>query len=561
MDTTDEERNSIDTSPKYTKPEQKWIDDMHSGDSTKPTKVNFWKLFIANWYYVVTYCLVFGSFGVCVGFLGPTVFDLGCQTNSDLRSMNWVFFVQLILTLIGSISAGCLASRVYNHLLLLIGAVGVSCAMMLIPSCTSFGGLLVVLMLMGWCMGCLDCIANLRMILLFGRNVSPFLQAMHCFYGFGAFVSPMIASSFLLNRDCSPFVDGFTLEPPQESVKIGLNKTIDVPPQPQKVFRYTHMSKLPYAFYILGGLQLAVAAVVLMLVIKERFGSVAIQVPFVDTGETTIVEPSNNDGSLLSRLNCCAFGPKQVLFITIISSVILFIFDGLQSSYANYIYSYAQEADVPIEKYEGAILDACFWGLFSFGRLISVFFAAKFTAAFMLLCNIVGTAFAILITIIFRSNHVAIYLGTCLVGVFVSSMSPSAMSMTEQYIDIKASITTCLVVAACLGEALCPIIVGNLVVSMGSVSFLAFCFTMTLVSLLLYWALFAAGKEMPKFIAGGKRSFVFLRPTPGDGSDENTIIDPSSVKYYTRMPESDSKVELAPLPDKNNKTNGILNDL
>ncbi|KAK6176814.1 hypothetical protein SNE40_015044 [Patella caerulea] len=111
MDTTDQERNSIDTSPNYTKPEQKWIDDMHSGDSTKPTRVNFWKLFIANWYYVVTYCLVFGSFGVCVGFLGPTVFDLGCQTNSDLRSMNWVFFVQLILTLIGSISAGCLASR------------------------------------------------------------------------------------------------------------------------------------------------------------------------------------------------------------------------------------------------------------------------------------------------------------------------------------------------------------------------------------------------------------------------------------------------------------------
>lgn len=74
-------------------------------------KVSFWKLFTDNMTYVLTYCCVFGSFGVCVGFLGPTVFDLGCQTSSDQKEMNWVFFVQLIMTLVGSISAGCLAHR------------------------------------------------------------------------------------------------------------------------------------------------------------------------------------------------------------------------------------------------------------------------------------------------------------------------------------------------------------------------------------------------------------------------------------------------------------------
>ena len=74
-------------------------------------KISFWKLFTDNMLYVLTYCCVFGSFGVCVGFLGPTVFDLGCQTSSDQKEMNWVFFVQLIMTLVGSISAGCLAHR------------------------------------------------------------------------------------------------------------------------------------------------------------------------------------------------------------------------------------------------------------------------------------------------------------------------------------------------------------------------------------------------------------------------------------------------------------------
>ena len=34
---------------------------------------------------------------------------------------------------------------------------------------------------------------------------------MHFCYGFGAFVSPMIAEPFLLNEDCTPFIGRFQL--------------------------------------------------------------------------------------------------------------------------------------------------------------------------------------------------------------------------------------------------------------------------------------------------------------------------------------------------------------
>ena len=76
-----------------------------------PEQGRFWTLFKENWISILTDCLVFGSFGMGVAFLGPTLFDLGCQTKADLKQMNWVFFVQLLLTLVGSISAGCLAQR------------------------------------------------------------------------------------------------------------------------------------------------------------------------------------------------------------------------------------------------------------------------------------------------------------------------------------------------------------------------------------------------------------------------------------------------------------------
>lgn len=56
------------------------------------------------------------------------------------------------------------------------GAVGVSLSMFVIPACSSLASLILVLIIMGWCMGCLDCLTNLKMIQMFGNNVGPFLQ-------------------------------------------------------------------------------------------------------------------------------------------------------------------------------------------------------------------------------------------------------------------------------------------------------------------------------------------------------------------------------------------------
>jgi len=83
------------------------------GNKTSPTdeNISFIKLFKKHKMSVLVDCLVFWIFGMGVAFLGPTLFDLGCQTKSDLKQMNWVFFVQLIMTMIGSISAGYMTGR------------------------------------------------------------------------------------------------------------------------------------------------------------------------------------------------------------------------------------------------------------------------------------------------------------------------------------------------------------------------------------------------------------------------------------------------------------------
>lgn len=63
-------------------------------------------LFKQNWQHTLTYWSVFFSFGLSIAFLGPTILDLKCQTNSTLQEITWVFFSQQICLLIGSSIGG-----------------------------------------------------------------------------------------------------------------------------------------------------------------------------------------------------------------------------------------------------------------------------------------------------------------------------------------------------------------------------------------------------------------------------------------------------------------------
>ncbi|XP_048741874.2 major facilitator superfamily domain-containing protein 4A-like isoform X1 [Ostrea edulis] len=496
---------------------------------------HFRSLLRENWVSVMTDCLVFGSFGMGVAILGPTLFDLGCQTSASLRELNWVFFVQLLMTLVGSLSAGCLAQRfIPVHVLMLIGMTGLPFTMLLVPACTEFAELLLNLMLMGWCMGCIDCVANLRMIIRFGTNVSPFLQAMHFCYGLGAFISPMIAAMFTLDVDCSHPVNG--------KVTIDNFENTSNSSQPQvttqvSVSRAQHLSHSERAFFILASIQFFFTAIVIVVIILEKKRVISSGVTVSQsTSMMSVLSPTSDEQDLRDisgQTYCFCFGTRETVVVILITSASLFLYDGLQSSYADYIYSFAIKNVKGLQKGEGAYLNACFWGTFALGRLIAIPCATRLTAAFMLTCNLGGCAFALLVTLIFRGNHVVTYFGTCVLGLFLSSMSPTIMSLTELFIDINAPIASCLVVSAALGETLCPVIVGNLFVASGPPSFLIFCTVLALLSGILYGAVYFYGKNTPKYRGLKSDSFVWITKFRKQREETNPF-KPISVKYYSQ---------------------------
>lgn len=104
--------------------------------------------------------------------------------------------------------------------------------------------LALVLAVMGFFMGTIDTVANVSMIRIYGKDVSPFLQALHFFYGVGAFVSPMIAQPFLLNEDCSPFIDSHV----KPITDLTENETLPA----QNLEEAQKMTHIDYAFWIMA---------------------------------------------------------------------------------------------------------------------------------------------------------------------------------------------------------------------------------------------------------------------------------------------------------------------
>ena len=47
-----------------------------------------------------------------------------------------------------------------------------------------------------------------------------------------------------------------------------------------------------------------------------------------------------------------------------------------------------------------------------------------------------GCMVSMMIMLGMRHDHVALYFGTCFFGLFISSITPTALSLAEQYIDV-----------------------------------------------------------------------------------------------------------------------------
>ncbi|CAL8367362.1 unnamed protein product [Lota lota] len=448
-------------------------------------------LFKRNAHHTLTYWSLFFSFGLCIAFLGPTILDLQCQTSSTLSEITWVFFAQQFCLLIGSSIAGVFRKTLLSALAtLFVSALVISVIFAIIPLCNNVLLLAIAMAVSGLAMGIIDTIANIQLVTIYQKDSAVFLQALHFFIGFGALVSPLIADPFLSESRCGNDTGNAT-EVMHHYRNMLRNSPIAMHNITQSTLPHEgpgvgEGSTIHYAFWIMAIINLPVPLAVLFLMYREKL------IPccpsdspnLLDKDElametqqggfdTETLEAGGHGNIFCCRQNDNLRGlPVSFFMIHILGGLVLFMTDGIVGAYAGFVYTYAVEPPMSLPNKTAGYLASVFWAAITAGRLVSVPLTYRFQPERLLMFNLLGVIVTVLMLLIFYTNSIFLFVGTCLCGLFLSSIFPCMLAYTEDILNYQGCATSVLVTSAGMGEMVMQVLVGTIIQSEGSYSFM-----------------------------------------------------------------------------------------
>nr|XP_020478656.1 major facilitator superfamily domain-containing protein 4A-like [Monopterus albus] len=442
-----------------------------------------WSLFKRNSQQTLTYWSVFFSFGLCIAFLGPTILDLRCQTRSSLQQITWVFFTQQFFLLVGSSTGGvCQKTLRFSLWALFSCTLIISLVFALIPLCHHVALLAICMAFAGQAMGVIDTVANLQLVKLYQKDSAIFLQVLHFFIGLGALLSPLVADPFLAEGSCIMDANwttnsSYTLNLQQLRSSLAGRRValhnISHPLLSEGVI----ITKVSYAFWIMALINLPVPATVLALMYRERLLHCFGKSPPLLESTSPSADSGQGHGSVFDCCNTAKLRGRSATFFILhaLGGAILFITDGIIGTYAGFVYTYAVSSPLLMGHKTASCLDSVFWASITVGRLVSIYLSYRYTAQRLLTFSLVGVIVVQCLLLAFYTSSVFLFIGTCMLGVCISSVFPSMLAFTEDILDYKGCATTVLVTSASTGEMIMQLLVGSVINSQGSYSFLLCC--------------------------------------------------------------------------------------
>jgi FHS family Na+ dependent glucose MFS transporter 1 len=144
------------------------------------------------------YFAAFIALGIVTAALGPTLPALAQHTGVSMREIGSIFTSQSLGYLIGSMVGGRLFDRVKGNPVMAAVLIAMALMAALLPVVPSLLLLAAVVLILGAAEGVLDVGGNTLMVWVHGRKVGPFMNALHFFFGVGAFISPIIVAQALV---------------------------------------------------------------------------------------------------------------------------------------------------------------------------------------------------------------------------------------------------------------------------------------------------------------------------------------------------------------------------
>lgn len=142
------------------------------------------------------YYFLFIYLGLSTGISGPTLPALAAQTGISLGQMGYMFLLGSIGYALGTVLGGRLIDRFNGHVIMGVGQLISAMLIVFIPVVPWFWLLLVVVLVKGVADGQLNG-ANTLLVWTHGEKAGPFMNALHFFFGLGAFLAPFIVAKLI----------------------------------------------------------------------------------------------------------------------------------------------------------------------------------------------------------------------------------------------------------------------------------------------------------------------------------------------------------------------------
>jgi fucose permease len=148
------------------------------------------------------YFAAFVALGMFSAVLGPTLPGLAANTRTDLSRISILFAARSAGYMMGSFLGGRLYDRLPGHRVIAIGLGLMALVLFAAPTVPLLAVLAIVLLLGGFAQGTVDVGGNTLLVWVQRENIGPFMNALHLFWGIGAFLSPIIiAQAMLMSGD------------------------------------------------------------------------------------------------------------------------------------------------------------------------------------------------------------------------------------------------------------------------------------------------------------------------------------------------------------------------
>ncbi len=146
----------------------------------------------------VGYYTAFIALGLVTASLGPTLPGLAENTGAKLGEISFLFTTRSLGYLLGSVLGGRLYDRVRGHPLMAAVLFVMAAMAALIPLIPLLWLLAVVMLILGMAEATVDVGGNTLLVWVHRREVGPFMNGLHFFFGVGSFLSPIIIAQAVL---------------------------------------------------------------------------------------------------------------------------------------------------------------------------------------------------------------------------------------------------------------------------------------------------------------------------------------------------------------------------